>query len=179
SSRKCDQEEKAEKAKVKRAMQKGDVEAARIHAENAIRQKNRAGCFLRLSTRLEAAAAWAQAAVAVGKAMKSMAAVMKAMDATLKSRNVEKISALVEKVEHQLEALGTQARETGEAMSSSTVRGTPQDQVDMLLREMADQAGLDLSMELPQGQTGAVGTSIASAEQDELSQRLAHLRDEV
>lgn len=38
---------------------------------------------------------------------------------------------------------------------------------------------LDLNMELPQGQTGSVGTSVASAEQDELSQRLARLRDQV
>lgn len=35
----------------------------------------------------------------------------------------------------------------------------------MLLQEMADEAGLDLNMELPQGQTGSVGTSVASAEQ--------------
>ncbi|XP_016143812.1 charged multivesicular body protein 1b-1-like [Sinocyclocheilus grahami] len=38
---------------------------------------------------------------------------------------------------------------------------------------------LDLNMELPQGQTGSVGTSVASAEQDDLSQRLAKLRDQV
>ncbi|KAI4590707.1 hypothetical protein MJG53_001756 [Ovis ammon polii x Ovis aries] len=43
---------------------------------------------------------------------------------------------------------------------------------------MADEAGLDLNMELPQGQTGSVGTSVASAERDELSQRLARLQDQ-
>ncbi|KAG5215026.1 hypothetical protein JEQ12_000602 [Ovis aries] len=34
-------------------------------------------------------------------------------------------------------------------------------------------------MELPQGQTGSVETSVASAERDELSQRLARLQDQV
>ncbi|KAL7863814.1 hypothetical protein SRHO_G00127980 [Serrasalmus rhombeus] len=38
---------------------------------------------------------------------------------------------------------------------------------------------LDLNMELPQGQTGAVGTSVASAEQDELPQQLFRLRDQI
>ncbi|XDA70214.1 hypothetical protein R6Z07F_000590 [Ovis aries] len=96
------------------------MEVARIHAENAIRQKNQAVNFLRMSARVDAVAARVQTAVTMGKG-----------------------------------------------------------QVDMLLQEMADEAGLDLNMELPQGQTGSVGTSVASAEQDELSQRLARLQDQV
>jgi hypothetical protein len=37
SSKKCDKEEKAEKLKLKKAIEKGNMEVARIHAENAIR----------------------------------------------------------------------------------------------------------------------------------------------
>ncbi len=39
-SKKCEKEEKAEKLKLKKAIEKGNMEVARIHAENAIRQKN-------------------------------------------------------------------------------------------------------------------------------------------
>ena len=39
-SKKCEKEEKAEKTKLKKAIEKGNMEVARIHAENAIRQKN-------------------------------------------------------------------------------------------------------------------------------------------
>ena len=35
-SKKCDKEEKAEKAKLKKAIEKGNMEVARIHAENGI-----------------------------------------------------------------------------------------------------------------------------------------------
>ncbi|MEQ2242853.1 hypothetical protein ILYODFUR_001153, partial [Ilyodon furcidens] len=42
-------ENKAEKAKAKQALQKGNVEAARTHAENAIRQKHQSINFLRMS----------------------------------------------------------------------------------------------------------------------------------
>uniref|UniRef100_A0A7N8Y1N2 Chromatin modifying protein 1B n=1 Tax=Mastacembelus armatus TaxID=205130 RepID=A0A7N8Y1N2_9TELE len=141
NSKKCDKEEKIEKAKVKKAIQKGNMEVARIHAENAIRQKNQSVNFLRMSAR---------------------------------------ISALMDKFEHQFETLDVQTAQMEDTMSSSTTLTTPQNQVDSLLHEMADEAGLDLNMELPQGQTGSVqGTSVASAEQDELSQRLAKLRDQM
>ncbi len=33
-SKKCEKEEKAERAKLKKAMEKGNMEVARIHAEN-------------------------------------------------------------------------------------------------------------------------------------------------
>ncbi|KAK2101597.1 Charged multivesicular body protein 1b [Saguinus oedipus] len=162
------------------------MEFARIHAENAIRQKNQAVNFLRMSARGYAVAARVQTAVTMGKVSKSVAGVIKSMDATLKTVNLEKISALMDKFEHRFETLDIQTQQMKDTMSSSTTLTTPQNQVDMLLQEMADEAGLDLSMELPQGQTGSVVTSVALAEQsvalaeqDELSQRLAHLRDQV
>ncbi|NXX94022.1 CHM1B protein, partial [Centropus bengalensis] len=181
NSKKCDKEEKAEKAKIKKAIQKGNMEVARIHAENAIRQKNQAINFLRMSARVDAVAGGGQTAVTMGKVTKSMAGVVKSMDATLKSMNLEKISALMDKFEHQFETLDVQTQQMEDTMSNTTTLTTPggrTNQVDMLLQEMADEAGLDLNMELPQGQTGSVGTSVASAEQDELSQRLARLRDQ-
>lgn len=51
----------------KQAIQKGNMEVARIHAENAIRQKNQAINFLRMSARVDAVAARVQTAVTMGK----------------------------------------------------------------------------------------------------------------
>ena len=45
------------------ALQKGNVEGARIHAENAIRQKNQALNFMRMSSRVDAVASRVQTAV--------------------------------------------------------------------------------------------------------------------
>eukprot|EP00064_Thunnus_orientalis_P003355 superscaffoldBa00000270_g3364 len=165
NSKKCDKEEKLEKAKVKKAIQKGNMEVARIHAENAIRQKNQSVNFLRMSARVDAVAARVQTAVTMNQVTKSMAGVVKGMDATLKSMNLEKISSLMDKFEHQFETLDVQTAQMEDTMSSTTTLTTPQNQVESLLHEMADEAGLDLNMELPQGQTGSVGTSVASAEQ--------------
>ena len=116
------------------------MEVARIHAENAIRQKNQAVNFLRMSVRVDAVAARVQTAVTMGKVTKSMAGVVKSMDATLKTMNLEKISALMDKFEHQFETLDVQTQQMEDTMSSTTTLTTPQGQVDMLLQEMADDA---------------------------------------
>lgn len=180
SSKKCDKEEKVEKAKVKKAIQKGNTEVARIHAENAIRQKSQSLNFLRMSARVDAVAARVQTAVTMNKVTKDMAGVVKGMDAVLKTMNLEKISSLMDKFERQFETLDVQTAQMEDTMSSSTTLTTPQGQVDNLMKEMADEAGLDLNMELPEGQKGSLGVaSVASAEQDELSSRLAKLRDQV
>merc|ERR1712060_162871 len=68
-SKRCEKEEKAEKTKLKKAIEKGNMEVARIHAENAIRMTN------------------------------SMQGVVKAMDSAMKSMNLEKISGLMDKFE--------------------------------------------------------------------------------
>lgn len=52
------------------------------------------------------------------------------------------------KSEHQLETLDVQTQQTKYTMGSATPLMTSQTQVDRLLQEMADEAGLDLNMEL-------------------------------
>lgn len=179
NAKKCDKDEKAEKLKVKKAIQKGNMEVAKIHAENAIRQKNQSVNYLRMSARVDAVASRVQTAVTMNQVTKSMAGVVRGMDATLKTMNLEKISGLMEKFERQFETLDVQVAQMDDTMSSTTTLTTPQNQVDSLMHELADEAGLDLNMELPQGQTGSVGSIAASSEQDELSNRLAKLRDQM
>ncbi|XP_022257943.1 charged multivesicular body protein 1b-like isoform X2 [Limulus polyphemus] len=160
-----------------RAIQKNNVEGARIHAENAIRQKNQALNYLRMSARIDAVASRVQTAVTTKKVTQSMAGVVKAMDATMKSMNLEKMSALMDKFEKQFEDLDVQSSYMENSMSSTTTVTVPQNEVEGLMQQVADEAGLELNMELPQGELGSVGTSTAaSTEQDELTQRLAKLR---
>lgn len=55
---------------VAQAIQKGNMDVARIHAENAIRQKNQSVNFLRMSARVDAVAARVQTAVTMNKVYK-------------------------------------------------------------------------------------------------------------
>lgn len=177
NSKRCEKEEKLEKAKTKKAIQKGNMEVARIHAENAIRQRNQAINYLRMSARVDAVASRVQSALTTRKVTTSMAGVVKAMDAAMKSMNLEKISTLMDKFEQQFEDLDVQSGYMENAMSQTTTTTVPQNDVDNLLQQVADEAGLELNMELPTGpQTASVSATVVSQEQDELSQRLARLR---
>ncbi|PSN33629.1 Charged multivesicular body protein 1b [Blattella germanica] len=177
NSKKCEKEEKLEKQKCKKAIQKGNVEGARIHAENAIRQKNQSLNYLRMSARVDAVASRVQSALTTRRVTQSMAGVVKAMDAAMKSMNLEKISNLMDKFENQFEDLDVQSSYMENTMSQTTTTAVPQGDVENLMQQVADEAGLELNMELPQGQTGTIGASTqVSQEQDELTQRLARLR---
>jgi len=75
SSKKAEKDEKMEIAKTKKAIQKGNAEVARIHAENAIRQKNQSINYLRMSARVDAVASRVQTALTTRKvrvALRSM-----------------------------------------------------------------------------------------------------------
>ncbi|XP_055700485.1 charged multivesicular body protein 1b [Phlebotomus papatasi] len=178
NAKKCEKEEKLEKAKTKKAIQKGNMEVARIHAENAIRQKNQSLNYLRMSARVDAVASRVQSALTTRKVTNSMAGVVKAMDAAMKGMNLEKISSLMDKFEQQFEDLDVQSSYMENTMSQTTTTSVPQGDVDSLLQQVADEAGLELNMELPAGpQASTIGASTqVSQEQDELTQRLARLR---
>merc|ERR1712227_764210 len=177
-SKKADKEEKAEKLKLKKAIEKGNHEVARIHAENAIRQKNQSLNYLRMSARVDATASRVQSAVTTKKVTQSMQGVVKAMDSAMKSMNLEKISGLMDKFEKEFEDLDVQTSVMEGAMSQTTATNVPQDAVEQLMKQQADEAGLELNMDLPSAGNNTIGTTVQSstAEQDELSQRLARLR---
>ena len=148
SAKKSEKEEKAEKLKCKKAIQKGNMEVARIHAENAIRQKSQSLNYLRMSARVDAVASRVQTAVTTGKVTKSMAAVVRSMELTMKSMNLEKISGLMDKFEKQFEDLDVQSGCMEAAMSSTTTTNVPQSDVDHLLHSVADEAGYDFRINL-------------------------------
>jgi len=153
------------------------MESAKIHAENAIRKKNEALNYMRMSSRIDAVAARVQTAVTMKKVTQSMAGVVKAMDAAMRAMNLEKVSQLMDRFEKDFENLDVQSASMENAMSATTTLNAPQAQVDALMMQVADEAGLELNMELPAGQTQTIGASTqASHEQDELTQRLARLR---
>lgn len=128
-----------------------------------------------------------------------MGGVVKAMDAAMKSMNLEKISSLMDKFENQFEDLDVQSSYMDNTMSQSTTTAVPQGDVENLLQQVADEAGyaiinysayygtyiyfvnhfnfsLELKLELPSNPQSISSLSSTTTEQDELTQRLARLR---
>ena len=81
------------------------------------------------------------------------------MSAAMKSMNLEKISGLMDQFEKEFEDLDVQTSVMEGAMSQTTATNVPQDSVEVLMRQAADEAGLELKMDLPGPAESTVGQS--------------------
>merc|ERR1712178_19993 len=159
-SKKCETDEKAEKAKVKTAIQKNNTEGARIHAENAIRNHNQALNYLRMSARVDAVASRVQTALQTQRVTKNMVNVCRAMEGAMASMNLEKITEMMEST-----------------MQGTTTQFVPENDVNALMQQQADEAGIELNLALPHAENKTLQTTAVSQKEDELSTRLAALRE--
>ncbi|KAA0191123.1 charged multivesicular body protein 1b [Fasciolopsis buskii] len=174
SATKCEKAEKEEERKIKVALTKNNHEGARIHAENAIRQKNQAVSFLRMAARVDAVCARVQTAVTLRGITQNMSSVVKSMDAAAKSMDLEKLVKLMDSFEKNFENLDVQSQVMDSTMLNTVTLTTPEDQVSGLMKKVADEAGIELTNQLPGASQNRV--SVSAAEEDDLSQRLARLR---
>ncbi|KAI8367276.1 Snf7-domain-containing protein [Blakeslea trispora] len=144
-SKRCQKDETTEKNKLKKAIQDGNMEGARIYASNAIRKKNEALNLLKLSSRIDAVASRVQTAITMRKVSNSMAQVVRGMGRAMETMNLEQISMVMDKFESQFEDLDVQTGYMEGAMSGTTTLNTPQDEVDSLMHQVADEHGLELN----------------------------------
>ncbi|GAA5879231.1 hypothetical protein JCM16303_003127 [Sporobolomyces ruberrimus] len=184
-SRKAAKDETNEKTKLKKALQQGNNEGAKIYAANAIRKKNESLNLLRLSSRIDAVASRVETAVTMRTVTGSMSAVVKNMDRAMQDMNLERISAVMDKFESQFEDLDVQTGYLEGTLSSDNAISAPTDQVDLLMSQVADEAGLEIQHEL-QGteKAGKVVPNLeeqqrvtaTEEEEDALAKRLRALR---
>jgi len=144
-SAKCLKEEKTEKGKIKKALEKDNHEGARIYAQNAIRQKNNAQNYLRLSSRVEAVASRLESAIKMQQVTRSMGQVVKGMDKVLGSMNVEQISKVMDQFERSFEDMDVRSEYVEQTMNSSTTGAMPEEEVDTLMQMVADEHGLKMA----------------------------------
>ncbi|XP_034060989.1 charged multivesicular body protein 1a [Gymnodraco acuticeps] len=180
-AKKSEKEAEKEQAKVKKALQQKNVECARIYAENAIRKKNEGLNWLRMASRVDAVASKVQTAVTMKGVTKSMGQVTKALDKALGSMDLQKVSLVMDKFETQVQNLDVHTSVMEDSMSSATTLTTPQDQVDDLIHQIAEESGLEVMDQLSQLPAGATSVGPESSRsqdrEDLLSRRLAALRN--
>ncbi|CAO2609573.1 Charged multivesicular body protein 1a [Lemmus lemmus] len=120
-----------------------------------------------MASRVDAVASKVQTAV-------TMKGVTKALDKALSAMDLQKVSAVMDRFEQQVQNLVME-----DSMSSATTLSTPQEQVDSLIVQIAEENGLevlDQLSQLPEG-ASAVGESSVRSQEDQLSRRLAALRN--
>lgn len=185
TSRKCEKEKKAEKLKVKKAIEKGNMDGAKIYAQNAIRKKNEELNYLRLASRLDAVVSRLDTQAKMNVINKSMAGIVKALDQALASNNLDRVASTMDQFERQFENLDVQSEFVQNAMNAQAAMSTPEDDVNNLLQQVADEHGLEVNLGLPNAATAsAVAAPVATQQQpvaagdldNDLSARLAQLR---
>uniref|UniRef100_A0A673GBX8 Charged multivesicular body protein 1a n=1 Tax=Sinocyclocheilus rhinocerous TaxID=307959 RepID=A0A673GBX8_9TELE len=106
-----------------------------------------------------------------------------ALDKALNSMDLQKVSAVMDKFESQVQNLDvhTSVTQAVDSMSSATTLSTPQEQVDDLILQIAEESGLEVEdqlSQLPAGASSLGETSVRSQDkEDQLSRRLAALRN--
>jgi len=179
-SKKAEKDQAVQQSKVKKAIQQGNIEGARIYAENSIRKKNESLGYLRMASKVDAVSSKVQTAVTMKGVTKSMGSVVKALDKALKSMDLEKISAVMEKFESQFEDLDVRTSVVEDAMGTATTLTTPQDQVDLLIQKVAEENGLEIMDQLAEASPTSAKIGAASergtGEEEQLQRRLAALR---
>lgn len=183
SSKKCEKNEKAALDKLKKAIQQGNHEGARIYGQDAIREKNQALNHLRMASRLDACCSRIDTAVRMNQVSAGMKGVVRGMESSLASMNIEQLSAVMDKFESQFEDLDVKTQYMEGAMNATTATSTPAEQVDDLINRVADENNLELGEAF--SQAGPIGKKTpmlssqkqeAKAETDDLAARLASLR---
>jgi len=180
-SKKAEKDQHKEEARLKKCLAEGDVERGRIYAENAIRKKNESLNFLRMSAKVDATASRVQTAVTMKGVAKNMGSVTKALEKAVNSMELEKITEVMDKFEKTFEDLDVHTSVMEGAMAGATATTTPASQVDDLIKQVAEENGLEVAGQLASVgvPTASVGEAAAAStvQDDPLSRRLAALRE--
>merc|ERR1712061_137127 len=136
---------------------------------------NQALNYLRMSARVDAVSARVQTALQTSRVTKNMVNVCRAMEGAMASMNLEKITEMMDRFENQFENLDVQTNMMESTMQGTTTQFVPENDVNALMQEQADSAGIELNLELPTQGQSTLQTTAVSEQQDDLTERLARL----
>ena len=170
---KCEKDEKQNLKKCKEYLKQGQVEPAKIYAENAIRNRNEAQKYLKVSARLKAVESRVQSAITAQQMSAQMGKVVKGLDSVLSTMNVEKISAVMEQFEEDSETVDVRTQFITNSIASGVASSTPEGQVTALMQQVGEEIGLQVSADLSQVIPSATPEKQAEAQQQQMSQKIA------
>merc|ERR1712135_89464 len=114
---------------------------------------------------------------------RTMEGVTRAMATAMKDMDLEEVEKTMSTFETQVENLDVHTMTMTDAMGSATTLTTPQDQVDALIHQVAEESGLEVMDKMAglseaKESVGATASTTRTAEaEDGLNKRLAALRN--
>eukprot|EP00924_Labyrinthula_sp_SR-Ha-C_P008101 snap_masked-scaffold_11-processed-gene-3.16-mRNA-1 protein AED:0.03 eAED:0.03 QI:0/-1/0/1/-1/1/1/0/203 len=133
------------KQKLKKAMEKGDMELAKIHAESSVRQTNTSRKYHLLAARIEAVRDKVKMSMATNNLNMNMTKVTQGLATVLSTMEPDAIAARLDKFEEQNEMIDVRTEFMEGAISNTVAGSTPQETVGTLMQQVGDEIGLDVS----------------------------------
>lgn len=181
---KAEKQQRVEMNKVKKALQEGPDrhEFAALYAESAIRKKNESLNYMRLSAKLDGVSSRLKTAQAMQNMSKDLGRVTQALGGALKKMDLEEIAKVMDKFEGQFEDLDVHASVMENAMGSAMSSTAPVDQVEALIKQVADENGLEVQAQLDAARAGSAPLPVAeeqasTSREDDLEKRLRAIRN--
>jgi charged multivesicular body protein 1 len=171
-AKRCEKEQKAEKLKVKKAIEQGNNEGAQIYAQNAIRMKTQYVNFLRLQSKIDAVCSRLSSAVRMNQVTMAMGSIAQSLEKSCKTMNLEQISATMDKFEEQFDNLEVQSTFVENAMATSTSASANPNEVEDLIQQVRVEHNLQLENQLLDQPRPA-----AAQEEEDLQRRLNDLKN--
>ncbi len=137
SAKKCDKNMALAKTKLTKAMKEGNMEGAKIYAQNVIREKNQSLNFLRLGSRIDAVASRLETAIRMQDVNKAMVMTVKGMSNAMKSMQVEQIASTMQDFEKNFEDMDVRSGYMENTMAATTSMTTPPEEVENLMKVSA------------------------------------------
>jgi len=184
AAKKCEKLENDEKNKIKKALESNDKDRAKIYAENSIRQKHQSLTFLKLAARMDSIAQRLQSVQAQQMMNKNMEQVTKVISQAMKSMNLEKNITTMDTFEKQCEELDVQLNTVDSSIKQANSSLTQDNQVDQLMKQVADENGLEIQTELNSQSVQVPFKKVDTKENDEkeeekLAERFKNLEKEL
>lgn len=164
----------AAEAKAMAEMRKHNIEAARVHALQAIRLRTQAKKFQKLSAQLEGQASIVQEMIIHKEVTGQMGNVNEALSQALGQTSFEETARVMEQFERNVTDSEIANELIGAATSPSGV-SAPAEEVDTMLRQMADEVNITLNAEgtdimAPSAVPGSAGQGQADSVEERLKQ---------
>lgn len=139
----CEREEEAEKLKVKRALEKGNAEAARIHAANAIRKRNESLRYLQFHSKLEILRNQLENAERSNTVTTELKRVLPQLRKVNKCKANDS-SIIFKQFEDIFNDMEVKEAYADQTMNETTAHMAPQQDVDSLISKVAEEHALDI-----------------------------------
>eukprot|EP00766_Chilomastix_caulleryi_P005022 gnl/Chilomastix_caulleri/642.p1 GENE.gnl/Chilomastix_caulleri/642~~gnl/Chilomastix_caulleri/642.p1 ORF type:complete len:202 (-),score=66.08 gnl/Chilomastix_caulleri/642:103-708(-) len=170
-ARTAETERKKAEKQVADAIRAGYRDRAQIYAQTAIRQKAEHLQFLKLASRVDAVVSQLQTACAMDQMTHNMKNLTINLDKALKAMDVEQVSKIMSKFEEQFEELDVRGEFVNGTMNQQAIGATPQDQVDGLIAQIADENQIEMADKMGVAPTGAPAMGAKSKEEDDIMKR--------